>query len=311
MDQILFYVFAAVAALAGLLAVSRKNAVASACWLVVMFFGLAAVYVLLEAYFVAAVQILVYAGAIMVLFLFVIMLLDLRTSELAAHRGPKLRVAGVALSIVFVVTVLHALRQAAADVKVADRLTAVLRLPPPPPAEPKDALEVPTLPIAPPPVDVDLHEVAPERATTELGEATGEGRGDRAYAGTLELGGGRPAAALRVVVSPDGSAEVAIGGTTVAAVLAPLAAPANPSAPADPTAALTSRVDVPGVAGASVELVLQRGGLEPRLGGGPDGSPRAIGRALYEDWLLPFEIASLLLTGAIFGAVVLTKRRLP
>jgi NADH-quinone oxidoreductase subunit J len=55
--------------------------VASAMWLVAMFFGLAGSYIVLEAYFVAAVQILVYAGAIMVLFLFVIMLLNLGHRE--------------------------------------------------------------------------------------------------------------------------------------------------------------------------------------------------------------------------------------
>lgn len=91
----LFYVFGAVALLAALLAVTRKNPVSAAMWLVLMFFGLAGIYVVLEAYFVAAVQVLVYAGAIMVLFLFVIMLLDLRTEELAAHRGPRLQALGV------------------------------------------------------------------------------------------------------------------------------------------------------------------------------------------------------------------------
>ncbi len=68
---------------------------------------------------------------------------------------------------------------------------------------------------------------------------------------------------------------------------------------------------VPGAAaGTTVELTWRKGGLEASPAAGPDGSPRAIGRALFERWLLPFEVASLLLTGAIFGAVVLTKRRL-
>ena len=77
-----------------MIAISRKNAVASALWLVLMFFGLAGTYVLLEAYFVAVIQILVYAGAIMVLFLFVIMLLDLRSEELAVTGGAALQGAG-------------------------------------------------------------------------------------------------------------------------------------------------------------------------------------------------------------------------
>ncbi len=88
MSEVVFYVFAAVAIVSAVLAITRKNAVASALWLVLMFFSLAGVYVMLEAYFVAVVQVLVYAGAIMVLFLFVIMLLDLRSEELAVLGAP-------------------------------------------------------------------------------------------------------------------------------------------------------------------------------------------------------------------------------
>ena len=91
-----------------MLAVTRKNAVSAAMWLVLMFFGLAGIYVLLEAYFVAAVQILVYAGAIMVLFLFVIMLLDLRTEELAHHAAPRLKPLGVLGALAFLATAVTA-----------------------------------------------------------------------------------------------------------------------------------------------------------------------------------------------------------
>ena len=91
----LFYAFGLVALLSALLAVTRKNAISAAMWLVMMFFGLAGIYVVLEAYFVAAVQILVYAGAIMVLFLFVIMLLDLRSEELRVQSGPRFKALGV------------------------------------------------------------------------------------------------------------------------------------------------------------------------------------------------------------------------
>ncbi len=166
MDQILFFVFAAVAAASALVAVTRKNAVASACWLVVMFFGLAAVYVLLEAYFVAAVQILVYAGAIMVLFLFVIMLLDLRSTELAAHSGPKLRLLGIGLAALLLVGLLHVLRDAAGSgrsptaspPRSASRPLRPRRpsLPPPPPPGDASRPEAPAAaPAAPPPVAVE------------------------------------------------------------------------------------------------------------------------------------------------------------
>ena len=101
MTTLLFYVFAVTAIASAVLAVSRKNAVAAALWLVLMFFGLAGTYVLLEAYFVAAIQILVYAGAIMVLFLFVIMLLDLRTEELEGMGAPRFRPLGLLAAAAF------------------------------------------------------------------------------------------------------------------------------------------------------------------------------------------------------------------
>jgi NADH-quinone oxidoreductase subunit J len=101
MTELLFYVFGALSLGSAITAISRKNAVSSACWLVLMFFGLAGVFVLMHAYFVAAVQILVYAGAIMVLFLFVIMLIDLKTEDLAMHGSPRLRPIGVVASIAF------------------------------------------------------------------------------------------------------------------------------------------------------------------------------------------------------------------
>jgi len=100
---VLFIVFGGTALASALLAVTRKNPVASAMWLIGMFFGLAGVYVVLEAYFVAAVQVLVYAGAIMVLFLFVIMLLDLRPKQLELEGAPKMPILGVIGAVLFVV----------------------------------------------------------------------------------------------------------------------------------------------------------------------------------------------------------------
>jgi NADH-quinone oxidoreductase subunit J len=75
-DQFLFYVFAAIAVLGGLLVIAQKNPIYSVLAIIVSFFGLSGLYVLLEAPFVAVVQIIIYAGAIMVLFLFVVMLLN-------------------------------------------------------------------------------------------------------------------------------------------------------------------------------------------------------------------------------------------
>ncbi len=74
---IAFWAFAGVAIASAFLCITRRSPVASALWLVNTLFSLAAIYVLLDAHFIAAAQVLVYAGAIMVLFLFVIMLLNL------------------------------------------------------------------------------------------------------------------------------------------------------------------------------------------------------------------------------------------
>lgn len=79
MEAMFFYLVAAVAVGSGLLVVTCKNPVNSAISLVMTFVCLAALYVELHAPFMAAIQIMVYAGAIMVLILFVIMLLNLGT----------------------------------------------------------------------------------------------------------------------------------------------------------------------------------------------------------------------------------------
>jgi NADH-quinone oxidoreductase subunit J len=84
METALFYIFAALTLLSGLMVVANpfsRNPVTSAMFLVAAIGSLAGLFVLLHAFFLAAVQILVYAGAVMVLFLFVIMLLDLRAEE--------------------------------------------------------------------------------------------------------------------------------------------------------------------------------------------------------------------------------------
>ena len=83
-----FWIFGVVAMASGLLCITRRSPVASALWLVVTLFALAAMYVLLDAQFIAALQVLVYAGAIMVLFLFVIMLLNLGRPGPSDLKGP-------------------------------------------------------------------------------------------------------------------------------------------------------------------------------------------------------------------------------
>ena len=84
MPAYLFWPFALLMLVFGAAVVVNRNPVASALNLVVSFLGLAALFMSLDAFFVGIIQVLVYAGAVMVLFLFIIMLLDLRAEE--AHR---------------------------------------------------------------------------------------------------------------------------------------------------------------------------------------------------------------------------------
>jgi NADH-quinone oxidoreductase subunit J len=84
MQDVLFYIFSVLALICAFLVVANpfsRNPVTSAMFLVLTIVCLAGLFVLLHAFFLAAVQVLVYAGAVMVLFLFVIMLLDLRAEE--------------------------------------------------------------------------------------------------------------------------------------------------------------------------------------------------------------------------------------
>ena len=72
-----FYLFGLIALVSAVVFVTRKSPIAAALWLVSVMFSLAAIYVLLDAHFIGAIQVLVYAGAIMVVFLFVVLLLNL------------------------------------------------------------------------------------------------------------------------------------------------------------------------------------------------------------------------------------------
>jgi NADH-quinone oxidoreductase subunit J len=100
MPPALFYLFSALTLGFGVMVVVCRNPVASALSLVMSFVGLAALFIGLDAYFIGVIQILVYAGAVMVLFLFIIMLLDIRAEE---GRKPRMGavLGGVALALIF------------------------------------------------------------------------------------------------------------------------------------------------------------------------------------------------------------------
>jgi NADH-quinone oxidoreductase subunit J len=114
MQPLLFWIFSLMMIGFGVAVVVNRSPVASALSLVVSFLGLAALFVMLDAYFIGVIQILVYAGAVMVLFLFIIMLLDLRAEErrkinVVAFSGGVL----VALALFFqIYSVVHRLRAA-------------------------------------------------------------------------------------------------------------------------------------------------------------------------------------------------------
>ena len=106
LPDILFYVFAFLTLLCGVLVVANpfsRNPVTSAMFLVLTIISMAGLFVLLHAFFLAAVQILVYAGAVMVLFLFVIMLLDLKDEE--RRRVKKFGLIGGLVSVGAIVTI--------------------------------------------------------------------------------------------------------------------------------------------------------------------------------------------------------------
>ncbi len=106
MELFLFICFSAICIISGLCVVILKNPVKSALSLILCFFSMAGLYLLLQAEFIALMQILVYAGAVMVLFLFVIMLLDVKgpLREEVFYKNRK--IFSVPLAILFFVLLL-------------------------------------------------------------------------------------------------------------------------------------------------------------------------------------------------------------
>jgi len=107
MDLIAFYIFAGIAVLASIGVVAQRNPMHSVLLLIVSFGGLSGLYILLDAPFTAVTQIIIYAGAIMVLFLFVVMLLNAHTEDesVPAALGPHAMKLGALLSVLLVVEV--------------------------------------------------------------------------------------------------------------------------------------------------------------------------------------------------------------
>ena len=113
MEAVAFYIFAAIAVVASLLVVGQRNPMYSVMLLIASFGALAGLYVLLDAPFTAVTQIIIYAGAIMVLFLFVVMLLNVEREDavtsMAGMVGPTGLKLGAGLSVLLAIEVVWAL----------------------------------------------------------------------------------------------------------------------------------------------------------------------------------------------------------
>jgi NADH-quinone oxidoreductase subunit J len=122
--QILFWFLSVVALFSALMVISSKNPVYSVLWLIITFFSISGHYILLNAQFLAIVNIIVYAGAIMVLFLFVIMLMNLnKETEPRKNRWLKLAgaVSGGCLLLILVAALKNTeIKQQFAEVNTGD-----------------------------------------------------------------------------------------------------------------------------------------------------------------------------------------------
>ena len=103
----LFILFASICAVSAVLMITRPNPVISALFLVLNFCSLAGLYLILNAQFIAVAQVIVYAGAIMVFFLFVIMLLNPETEKRFFEQKAKLRIFVIAIVALILVQIVY------------------------------------------------------------------------------------------------------------------------------------------------------------------------------------------------------------
>lgn len=123
--QLLFWFLSALAVLSAIMVVVSKNPVHSILYLIIVFFAISGHYILLNAQFIAIVNLIVYAGAIMVLFLFVVMLMNLNADTEPPHKSKYLMYAGVVAGCCLLLLVVAALRrnevtQQLAELKTGD-----------------------------------------------------------------------------------------------------------------------------------------------------------------------------------------------
>lgn len=109
--QVMWWLLAGLAVIGALMVVTRRNPVHSAMFLVLTLFASSGLYLLLYAHFIAVIQILVYAGAIMVFFIFTIMLLNLHEHELRIPRITPAKVLALVLTLLLAAKVVFMIRQ--------------------------------------------------------------------------------------------------------------------------------------------------------------------------------------------------------
>ncbi|MGZ5248361.1 MAG: NADH-quinone oxidoreductase subunit J family protein [Flavitalea sp.] len=110
-SEVLFYFLSALALGSAIMVVTSKNPIHSVLWLIVTFFAISGHYILMNAQFIGIVNLIVYAGAIMVLFLFVIMLMNLNTDN-ELQKNKWIRLAGVVAGGCLLLVMVAALRNA-------------------------------------------------------------------------------------------------------------------------------------------------------------------------------------------------------
>ena len=117
--QILFWILSITALFSALMVITSKNPMHSVIWLIIVFFAISGHYLLLNAQFLAIVNIIVYAGAIMVLFLYVLMLMDLK-KETEPQKNRWLKLAGAVAGGSLLLVLVAALKKADIAKEIAE-----------------------------------------------------------------------------------------------------------------------------------------------------------------------------------------------
>lgn len=271
-ELLIFIATAAVAIAAAVMVVFQRNAMYSALFLVANFFCLAVMYLLLGAYFLAVVQIAVYAGAIMVLVLFVIMLLNVARPEPTGTRLAGLKLFGGTVAFILLAQI----------ALVAARSADVLPEPPPP-----GTAEL-TYPLSVADQKLLANATGPDETAWTI-TLTLDGTGAAAAAGAVQVMDALESQGFRLFRSRPPRPEIAADrvGNTVR-VLALRAE--------EPGQAVTDLAATPGIAAVDVQ---------PLAG----SHTQLLAAVLFTRFLFPFEVTSILLLAAILGAVVIARKR--